>query len=129
MNIRDRRDQNQPESVRTHFVFTYSGIKTAVLRYVETHNMRERVEKRQKAISAISQPKLEDYLAACDQETLDLIASFQRAIVGDLVSKTLTAARACDAATLFVTGGLAANPELRRTFQTEPPQDGLPAYF
>jgi N6-L-threonylcarbamoyladenine synthase len=129
----DRRDTNQKndkgDNSRPHFDFSYSGIKTAVLRYVETHNMRERVEKRHKALSSITQPRLEDYLAHCDEETLDLIASFQRAVVGDLVSKTLTAARTCNTATLFVTGGVAANAELRRTFETEAAKEGLPAYF
>ncbi len=129
MKHRERRDYDKPENTRPHFDFSYSGIKTAVLRYVETHNMRERVEARHKALSAIAQPKLEDYLANCDQETLDLIASFQRGVVGDLVSKTLTAARASNAATLFVTGGVAANAELRRTFESEAAKDGLPAYF
>jgi N6-L-threonylcarbamoyladenine synthase len=132
----DRRDTGPREkrpktgqSSRPHFDFSYSGIKTAVLRYVETHNMRERVEARHKALSAIAQPKLEDYLANCDQQTLDLIASFQRAVVGDLVSKTLTAARACNAATLFVTGGVAANAELRRTFESEAAKEGLRAFY
>ena len=129
MKHRERRDYDKPENTRPHFDFSYSGIKTAVLRYVETHNMRERVEARHKALSAIAQPKLEDYLANCDQETLDLIASFQRGVVGDLVSKTLTAARASNAATLFVTGGVAANAELRRTFESEAAKEGLPAYF
>src|SRR6202035_5330460 len=71
----------------------------------------------------------EDYLATCDQLTLDLVASFQRAIVEDLVGKTLAAARACDVATLFVTGGVAANQELRQTFVREGAKQGLPAYF
>jgi len=126
---RDRRDQDKPEPTRPHFDFSYSGIKTAVLRHVETHNMREAVAARHKVLSAIAQPKLEDYLANCDQETLDLIASFQRAVVGDLVSKTLAAARACNAATLFVTGGVAANAELRRTFEREAAKEGLQAFF
>ncbi len=52
----------------------------------------------------------------CDPQTLDLVASFQRAIVNDLVSKTLAAAREHSAATLLVTGGVAANSELRSTF-------------
>jgi len=133
MKHRDRRDASrnsgEAEDSRPHFDFSYSGIKTAVLRYVETHDMRERVETRHKAFSALAQPKLEDYLANCDQETLDLIASFQRAVVRDLVSKTLIAAHACNAATLFVTGGVAANSELRRTFETEAAKEGLPAYF
>ena len=50
---------------------------------------------------AIAKPKLEDYLANCDPETLDLIASFQRAMVEDLIIKTLAAARAYDVATAF----------------------------
>jgi N6-L-threonylcarbamoyladenine synthase len=129
MKHRDRRDYDKPENTRPHFDFSYSGIKTAVLRYVETHNMRDRVAARVKALSGIAHPKLEDYLANCDQETLDLIASFQRAVVGDLVSKTLTAARACGAATLFVTGGVAANGELRQTFEREAAKEGLAAYF
>src|SRR5882757_4176196 len=133
MKHRDRRDASrnsgEAEDSRPHFDFSYSGIKTAVLRYVETHDMRERVETRHKAFSALAQPKLEDYLANCDQETLDLIASFQRAVVRDLVSKTLIAAHACNAATLFVTGGVAANSELRRTFESESAKEGLQAYF
>ena len=114
---------------RPRFDFSYSGIKTAVLRYVEIHDMRPAIEARRKALAQISKPKLEDYLANCDRKTLDLIASFQRAIVEDLVGKTLAAARASDAATLFVTGGVAANSELRATFEREGAQDGLAVYF
>ena len=58
-----------------------------------------------------------------------LVASFQRAIVEDLVGKTLAAARAYDVATLFVTGGVAANQELRQTFGREGAKQGLPVYF
>ena len=117
------------ESVHPRFDFSYSGIKTAVLRYVETHNMKESIEVRRKALVAVSKPKLEDYLANCDQQMLDLVASFQRALVEDLVGKTLAAARACDVATLFVTGGVAANNELRQTFERESAAEGLPVFF
>src|SRR6266849_387205 len=64
-NRDQKKDQNKPEDTRPHFDFSYSGIKTAVLRHVETHNMREAVAARHKALSAIAQPKLEDYLAHC----------------------------------------------------------------
>jgi len=111
------------------FDFSYSGIKTAILRYVETHDMRASVETRRKALAVISKPNLDDYLAHCDKRTLDLAASFQRAMVEDLLEKTLAAARACDVATLFVTGGVAANQELRQTFEREAAQEGLPVYF
>jgi N6-L-threonylcarbamoyladenine synthase len=114
---------------RPHFDFSYSGIKTAVLRYVETHNMAAGIEERHRVLSLIAKPKLEEYLANCDQQTLDLVASFQRAVVGDLVSKTLAAARDYDVATLFVTGGVAANGELRETFEREAAEQGLPVLF
>lgn len=117
-----------PQS-RPRFDFSYSGIKTAVLRYVETHNMAASIEARRRALAAIPKPKLEDYLANCDKQTLDLVASFQRAVVGDLVSKTLAAAREYDIATLFVTGGVAANGELRETFERAAAEQGLPVFF
>jgi N6-L-threonylcarbamoyladenine synthase len=126
---RDRRGQKAVETDRPRFDFSYSGIKTAVLRYVEVHDMHHSVEIRRQALAKISKPKLEDYLANCDQKTLNLVASFQRAIVEDLVGKTLAAARANEVATLFVTGGVAANSELRSTFERDGAQDGLPVYF
>jgi N6-L-threonylcarbamoyladenine synthase len=126
---KDPRGKNQLESDHLSFDFSYSGIKTAVLRYVEVHDLRPSIERRLGALAKISKPKLEDYLANCDRQTLNLIASFQRAMIDDLVGKTLAAARAYDVATLFVTGGVAANNELRSTFEREAAQDGLPVYF
>ena len=117
-----------PQS-RPRFDFSYSGIKTAVLRYVETHNMAAAIDARRRALAVIPKPKLEDYLANCDKQMLDLVASFQRAVVGDLVGKTLAAAREYDIATLFVTGGVAANGELRETFEREAAKQGLPVFF
>src|SRR5208282_2431171 len=121
--------ESDPDGSHPRFDFSYSGIKTAILRYVETHDMRAAVETRRLALLKIPKPKLEDYLAHCDKLTLDLVASFQRAIVEDLVGKTLAAARAYDVATLLVTGGVAANQELRRTFEREGAKEGLPVYF
>jgi N6-L-threonylcarbamoyladenine synthase len=129
---RDRRERRGADHIETNFPrfdFSYSGIKTAVLRYVEVHDMHQSIAIRRKALAAISKPSLEDYLANCDKQTLDLVASFQRAIVEDLISKTLAAARAHDVATLFVTGGVAANNELRRSFERKGAHDGLPVYF
>jgi N6-L-threonylcarbamoyladenine synthase len=114
---------------QSRFDFSYSGIKTAVLRYVETHMMAWSIEKRRRALAEISKPSLQDYLANCDEQTLNLIASFQRAMVDDLVSKTLAAARQYDSAILFVTGGVAANNQLRNTFEQEAAKEGLPVYF
>lgn len=130
---RDRRagtsGSSAQETARPRFDFSYSGIKTAVLRYVESHHMYAAIELRRKAVANIPKPKAEDYLAHCDQHTLDLVASFQRAIVEDLTGRTLAAARAFDVATIFVTGGVAANSELRRTFEHNAAAEGLPVYF
>jgi N6-L-threonylcarbamoyladenine synthase len=129
---RDRRDPRGRREIgadRPRFDFSYSGIKTAVLRYVEVHGMRDSIETRRQRLAKIAKPKLEDYLAACDRQTLDLVASFQRAMVTDLVTKTLAAVRACNGATLLVTGGVAANRELRNTFERDAAQEGVPVYF
>jgi tRNA N6-adenosine threonylcarbamoyltransferase len=123
------RDRRSREAVLPRFDFSYSGIKTAVLRYVETHQMQASIAARQKGLAAIAKPSLEDYLKHCDQQTLDLIASFQHAMVTDLVGKTLVAARAYDAATLFVTGGVAANNELRQSFERDAGRQGVAVYF
>jgi len=116
-------------ATRPRFDFSYSGIKTAVLRHVETRRLAASIESRRKEIARIIKPRLEDYLAHCDQPTLDIIASFQRAMVEDLVAKTLAAAREFEVASLFVTGGVAANQELRETFEREAARCGLSVLF
>ena len=129
-SCRKERDKDgAPGESGERFDFSYSGIKTAVLRYVETHSMKASVEARQKVLAGIAKPKLEDYLANCDKQTLDLVASFQRSVVDDLVNRTLAAARSYNVETIFVTGGVAANNELRVTFEREAAKEGLPVFF
>ncbi len=129
MKHHDRNPQNRHAAGESRADFSYSGIKTAVLRYVETHDMREQIEQRRRALAYTASPSREDYLAACDQPTLDLVASFQRALVNDLISKTLQAAREHQVATLLVTGGVAANSELRTSFERRGAEEGLAVYF
>src|ERR1700756_419749 len=90
----DRKNRGKGDNLIARTDFSYSGIKTAVLRYVETHGMAAAIARRRNTLAGIEKPKLEDYLALCDKETLNLVASFQRAMVEDLVAKTLTAAEA-----------------------------------
>jgi N6-L-threonylcarbamoyladenine synthase len=129
MKHRDRREAGTPLSSRPRFDFSYSGIKTSVLRHVELSHMQDSIRARRAALVNAARPTADDYLTLCDQHTLDLIASFQRAIVRDLVEKTLAAAREYNVATLFVTGGVAANNELRQTFESQATAEGLPVYF
>jgi N6-L-threonylcarbamoyladenine synthase len=113
------------------FDFSFSGIKTAVLRYVETHHMRESVEQRRRAIAAMGETKadIEAVAGLCDAQTLDLIASFQYAVVGNLLRQSFAAAEAFGARGVVVSGGVAANSELRRRFQAEADRRGLPVAF
>jgi len=132
----DRRDQKVGDRGRVaseddgpHFDFSYSGIKTAVLRYVETQNLKPAIEARRQALAGIEKATLPDIRGLCDRQTLNLVASFQRSMVNDLVTKTLAAAREYDVRTLFVSGGVAANRELRATFEREAGRQGLPVFF
>jgi N6-L-threonylcarbamoyladenine synthase len=99
------------------------------LRYVETEKLKPSIEARRRELAGIEEPTLDDLLRFCDRQTLDLVASFQRTMVNDLVAKTLTAARAYEVQTLFVSGGVAANRELRATFEREAGMQGLPVFF
>ncbi len=123
------RNRGTPAKDQTAYDFSFSGIKTAVLRYVQAEGMQNTIEVRRRSLAAVARPSPEDLLAACDGKTIDLVASFQRAVVEDLVSKTLSAARGSNARTLFVTGGVAANSELRRRFEMEAAREGLPVFF
>jgi len=120
-----------PRTEGPHFDFSFSGIKTAVLRYVETHHMRESIEARRAALAADPSltPKSEGVIKLCDQQTLNLIASFQYAVVGNLLRQTFAAAEAFGAHSVVVSGGVAANSELRHRFQAEADRRGLPIAF
>jgi N6-L-threonylcarbamoyladenine synthase len=110
-------------SLDPHFLLSFSGIKTAVLRYAELHGLRTAAEARHKALFggavAPAHPAIDDALAVTNQQTLDLIASFQHAVVGDLMKKTFTAAESLGVRRILITGGVAANSELRARFIAE----------
>ena len=114
-----------------HFLFSFSGIKTAVLRYVELHGLREEAAARvPRMLAAGRLPRTkEEALELCPQGTLDLIASFQNAVVGDLMKKTFGAAEALAAERILVTGGVAANRELRERFSAEAARRGISVAF
>jgi N6-L-threonylcarbamoyladenine synthase len=115
----------------SRFLFSFSGIKTAVLRYVELNGLREGVAERMAKILAGAKPPKtrEEALALCPQPVLDLIASFQHAVVGDLMKKTFAAAESLGARRILVTGGVAANRELRERFTKEAVLQGQTVAF
>ena len=115
-------------SATTHD-FSFSGIKTAVLRYTQTQNMHQTIETRRRALATNPTLKPAEALHLLDPQTLDLIASFQYAVVGNLLKQTFAAAEAFGAHSIVVSGGVAANSELRRRLTAEADRRGLPIAF
>ncbi len=115
----------------SHFLFSFSGIKTAVLRYVELHGMRAEAKERvSRVLKNFKPPQTrEQALELCPQATLDLIASFQHAVIGDLMKKTFAAAESLGVSRVLVTGGVAANRELRERFTAEAARRGVRIAF
>ena len=93
-----------------------------MLRYVELHGLRAEAKARVSRVLENFRPPQtrEEALALCPQPTLDLIASFQHAVIGDLMKKTFAAAESLGARRILVTGGVAANRELRERFTPKP---------
>jgi N6-L-threonylcarbamoyladenine synthase len=95
--VSKRAEQGNPEAFdfprpllkKQNFDFSFSGLKTAVLYTLQ------------------SKPEWSS------KEVDDLCASFQEAVVETLVTKTLRAAKAKKAKTVFLAGGVAANGPLR----------------
>ncbi|MGH9467485.1 MAG: tRNA (adenosine(37)-N6)-threonylcarbamoyltransferase complex transferase subunit TsaD [Terriglobales bacterium] len=115
--------------------FSFSGIKTAVLRRVQTSpQLAAGIAARERGVAELGhKPTLEDWQRICDQQTLDLVAAFQAAVVGDLVRRTLAAVEQVTAggepaASIFLTGGVAANRALRQQLTAEAARLGLPVY-
>jgi N6-L-threonylcarbamoyladenine synthase len=109
--------------------FSFSGLKTAVLYHVREHpEYSEEIRRREQALVA-GQRKYEELRELCSRETLGLVREFQNAVVRDLVERTMMAAEQCGVATILVSGGVAANSQLRRTFEERAGAAGLNIYF
>jgi tRNA N6-adenosine threonylcarbamoyltransferase len=109
--------------------FSFSGIKTAVLYHLRRNaRLEPEIEARRQSL-ARGERSADHLRALSSAETLDLIASFQRAVVEDLVTRTLAAAAERGVRTVLVSGGVAANSELRRTFESEGARRGFEVFF
>lgn len=101
------------------YQFSFSGIKTSV-RYF--------VEKAQRAGTLQLPPIVGD--SKPDMIRLeDIAASFQAAVVDVLVYKTLRAAKETGAKTITLTGGVAANSELRASLKAAAAELGANVYY
>jgi N6-L-threonylcarbamoyladenine synthase len=109
--------------------FSFSGLKTAVLYRVRGTSLAVEAEARRAWRKAAGRVTPEDLLAQCSQETLDLIASFQEAVVHDLLERTMAAADASRVESVFVSGGVACNSLLRERFAEVAKNLRIPVFF
>lgn len=92
--------------------FSFSGVKTEVLRLVKKRNLA---------------PKDEDE-SKQDAERLDLIASFQESVVHMLWSTTSKAVESLQPQSLILSGGVAANSRLKEFLREKTEEAGIRFY-
>ena len=90
--------------------FSFSGLKTAVLRWTQARNITAEVDQRR----ALQRPSLEDLLAATPQATLDMLASFQSTVIEELLRRATASAGLIGADSVIVAGGVACNAGLQK---------------
>ena len=110
-----------PQAVRFTFAkmkgnaldFSFSGLKTAVLRWVQSHDLESEIAARRQLLRENPTPGAEQWLAATPKTTLDLLASFQRAVITELLARAAASAEQIDARALIISGGVSCNSGLR----------------
>jgi N6-L-threonylcarbamoyladenine synthase len=93
--------------------FSFSGLKTAVLRWVQSHDLVEETKARRDLLRRVPRPAIEQWLELTPQRTRDLLASFQRTVIEELLRRAAAAAESIEARSLIVSGGVACNTGLR----------------
>jgi N6-L-threonylcarbamoyladenine synthase len=108
--------------------FSFSGLKTAVLRWVESHDLSGEIEIRKRLLRENPRPSLDEWLEVTPQPTRDLLASFQHTVVEELLRHAVNAAEKNeDVRSLIISGGVACNSGLRAALTQS--ATGLPVYF
>src|SRR5438270_1482837 len=109
--------------------FSFSGLKTAVLYHVREHCEYGKEILEREAALARGERKFDQLLPLCSPQTLALVREFQNAVVRDLIDRTMTAAEQLQAESILVSGGVAANSQLRATFEQRAQFAGLEVLF
>jgi N6-L-threonylcarbamoyladenine synthase len=117
------------------FEFSFSGIKTSVLRYVRG----QRIEHRDGAVARATAPEHAAIRGVRGEpaaqphelspaEVRDIAASFQRVVVDALLDRTFQAAGWAGARSVGIAGGVSANSRLRRDAAARGERAGLPVF-
>jgi N6-L-threonylcarbamoyladenine synthase len=107
--------------------FSFSGLKTAVLRWFEQRDLAGEVNERRELLRALPRPTTEEWLKVTPQATLDLLASFQATVIEELLGRAAMAAERMEARSIIISGGVACNSGLRRA--AEPARLPYPVWF
>ncbi len=94
--------------------FSFSGLKTAVLRWFEARDMAEELAARRAMLASNHKPSVEQWLEVTPQATLDVLASFQYTVIEELLRRAKRSGEEIGARALIVSGGVACNTGLRR---------------
>src|SRR6266404_3437655 len=99
--------------------FSFSGLKTAVLRWTQARDLAAEIQARKELLAARPQPTVEQWLAVTPAATRDLLASFQRTVIEELLRRARAAAESIAARALIISGGVACNSGLRAAARQE----------
>jgi N6-L-threonylcarbamoyladenine synthase len=109
--------------------FSFSGLKTAVLYHVREHPEYSREIRTREEVLQRGEREFEQLLPLCSPQTLALVREFQNAVVRDLVERTTMAAEKLAVESVLVSGGVAANSQLRTTFEERANSKGIEVFF
>jgi N6-L-threonylcarbamoyladenine synthase len=93
--------------------FSFSGLKTAVLRWVEERDLDAEIARRKDRLKE-GPVAVDEWLALTGPETLDMLASFQATVIEELLRRAESAVEKTAACALIVSGGVACNQGLRQ---------------
>jgi N6-L-threonylcarbamoyladenine synthase len=98
-----------------------------VLRWFEARDLSAEVAARRALLESNLKPSVEQWLTVTPQATLDLLASFQRIAIEELLRRAAQSAEEIGARGLIIAGGVASNRGLRQA--VERAGFAYPAYF
>jgi len=98
-----------------NYDFSFAGLKTAVFYFLKQRGFVAG------GVKKISNSRLEENVGNRQNQKFvsDVAAGFEQAVTDVLVKKTVRLAESIEARNVFLSGGVAANQKLRRTFEKE----------
>ena len=128
-------DRNAPE-LKGDLDFSFSGLKTAVLRYVRGREQAicaDRTSATEKGFASGNDSRplsgKDSRPLFTESEITDVAASFQRIVVTVLIERLFTAARRFGARSVGVAGGVSANSRLRAELQEYGRKREIPTFL